>query len=253
MLWNIRELTSKVLSELDSDKSTFKQIKTLIASCGFDTSKLYHLQQKSINNKNASKRELIDEVEYVLSKYDDDKLRLFLGCLIEKMELQSLYKDILQYGYIVENKKLWVIGDLIDNEKLDYIKIERNDFVRAVDALYRNDYLSSITLFIKSIETLANLSEDKNNGLPQKIKKLFKTLKLSSDDDYNEKISNAVEGLTLILSKYRKNKSDAHPHIDNPTKLDALIVMQISELIFYLYKKLEERKEKWKKYSIICL
>jgi len=247
MLWDIKELTSKVLSGLDSDKYTFKQIKTLVGGCGFNTSKLYHLQQNSFNNKNiksATKRELIDEIEYLLSEYNDEKLRLFLGCLIEKIKLKSLYSDVLKYGYIVENEKLLVIGDLIDNENLDYIKIGKKDFVRAIDALHRNDYLGSITLFIKSIETLANLDNDKNNGLAQKIKKLFQKLKLSNDDDYNKKILNVAEGLTLILSKYRKSKSDAHPNIDNPTKLDALIVMSISELIFYLYTRLDEVAEK---------
>jgi len=249
MLWNISELVSKVLSELDNDKYTFKQIKTLVGNCGFDTSKLYHLQQRPFNDKNtksATKRELIDEIEYLLSKYDDEKLRLFLGCLIEKMIPKSptIKKDILKYGYFVENNKVLVIKDLIEIKNLDYFKTGQSDFVRAVDALQKNDYLHSITLFAKSVETLANLGDNQNNGLPQKIKKLFQILKLSNDDDYNKKISNIAEGLTLVLSKYRKNRSDTHPHIDNPTKLDVLIVMKITELIFYLYKKLDERKKR---------
>jgi len=247
-LYSYDELLSFLLSLLDNKNISFNHIKKICAECGFDTTLVSHIKQKTINEegKKYSKSDLIEEIKLKINEtYSEEKKKVFLELLIEKLLDNDIkIENITKFGYQIYDNKLLVLKKLFDlNELENYSDCVQDSFVKGVKSIQNNDYLMAITLFTEAIETLVKKYSSKSS-LQVGIEDLFNNLELADDENYFNYLKNIAKYISILVSKYRNKYSYSHPHEKEPKLEDAMIMMKISEFIFLIHKKGIERNEK---------
>ncbi len=109
------------------DGFTFAALKDLVATAGLPVEQLAHLQQRSLPAKGASKSELMDAVDDLISREESPEIaihRLLVAVLQLKPQLQSQVADcVSRYGWVLEGTRLRPVA----SESVDVSTIQ-NDF-----------------------------------------------------------------------------------------------------------------------------
>jgi len=224
----------RALRPILKDGCTFAEIKDLVAASALPVEKLSHLQQRSLPAKGASKSELLDAVDDLIGKEQNQTeaiQRLFAAFLERKRHLHGKVSEYVQrFGWTVAAGQLQP-SDFQVEEAAVNLSEEIRQLLRTAYTRYgQGDYSGAMTAVCSALDSLTMLVYEKH-GLGdahrasyqarasrsfQAFEKAYKARLSEAEIEEQEVMriwqsyKSSVNQAAYALGSFRRNASDVH-------------------------------------------
>ena len=216
------------------DGCTFAEIKDIVASATLPVERLSHLQQRSLPAKGASKSELMDAVDDLISAEPNPTQaiqRLITAFLQRRPHLQSkVAQCVAQFGCTVEDGQLRSSDFQVEGASADF-SAEVRELLRTAYTRYgQGDYSGAMTAVCSALDNVTNhmyaiygFGNPHGDSYQQRACRSFAAL----EDEYRQRFAEAeIEEVELsrmwqnyrgainqaayVMGALRRNASDVH-------------------------------------------
>lgn len=241
------------------DTFSFTQIKDIVGAAGLPVYELSHLQQKSSGG--ASKGQLMDGIDGLVQKMDDDARARFVSALIQEavarnQGLCSQLEDLLaRVGWGIAGSEPYPLSLHIDLSTANLPQDIQDGIVKCMRRYRDGDPSGAISAICGIIDTLTqsiysakNLGNAFNDSYQQRVLKSFSALEeeyqgsLISLDANTAKLiwqnhRGSVNQAAYILGAFRRDFSDVHGEQNAPStlvqrSLDCAVFIVRSMIVF---------------------
>jgi len=216
------------------DTCTFAEIKDLVAVSALPVEELSHLQQRSLPAKGASKSELLDAVDDLIGKEQNQTgaiQRLLAAFLERKRHLHGKVSEyVQQFGWTVADGQLQPSDFHVEEAAVD-LSEEIRQLLRASYTRYgQGDYSGAMTAVCSAIDTLTKRVYEKHSlgdahrasyqerasRSFQAFEKAYKARLAEAQIEEQEVMriwqnyKGSVNQAAYVLGSFRRNASDVH-------------------------------------------
>lgn len=225
------------------DGCTFAEIKDIVAAAALPVEKLSHLQQKSLPAKGASKSELIDAVDCLITAAPNpnEAIKRLMGVFMQsKPHLHGeIAKCIQQFGWHIEDGQLLPTDFQVEGASVDF-SAEVRELLRTAYKRYgQEDYSGAMTAVCSALDqvtgciyTKFRLGNRNDDSYQQRASRCFSALEKEyrahylaasiEESEINRLWQNykgAINQAAYVLGSLRRNASDVHGFSNCPPPL----------------------------------
>jgi hypothetical protein len=241
------------------DTFSFAQIKDIVGAAGLPVYEISHLQQKSSGG--ASKGQLMDGIDGLVKKLDDDSRARYVSALIKEIVvrnqgLSSQLEDLLaRVGWGIAGSEPYPLSLHIDLSTANLPQDIQDGVAKCMRRYRDGDASGAISAICGIIDTLTqsiysakNIGNAFKDSYQQRVSKAFSALEeeyiasLNSLDANTAKLiwknhRNSVNQAAYILGAFRRDFSDVHGEQDAPPalvqrSLDCAVFIVRSMIVF---------------------
>lgn len=216
------------------DGFTFNEIKDAVAAAALPVEELGHLQQKSLPAKGASKGELLDALDGLISREPDpDKAiqNLVAAMLEQNSHLETRISDCAQrFGWKLVDGQLRPLDFQIDDAVKDFSEEVKNLLRTAYRRFGEGDYSGAMTAVCSALDAVTNnlyrvhdLGNPNDDSYQQRVSRSFAVLEPAYRDKFSQMINDsnevnrlwqnyrgAINQSAYVMGSFRRNASDVH-------------------------------------------
>lgn len=216
------------------DGFTFNETKDVVAAAALPVEKLAHLQQKSLPAKGASKGELLDALDGLISKEPEPGQaiqNLIAAMLEQKRHLEPRISDCVErFGWRIVDGQLRPLDFQVDDAVHDFSEEVKSLLRTAYRRFGEGDYSGAMTAICSGLDTvtnhlykLHNLGNPHDDSYQQRVSRSFAVLETvyrerfgQMTDDGNEvnklwqNYRGAINQAAYVMGSFRRNASDVH-------------------------------------------
>ncbi|UDL05462.1 hypothetical protein [Marinobacter sp. CA1] len=216
------------------DGFTFNETKDVVAAAALPVEELAHLQQKSLPAKGASKGELLDALDGLISKEPnpDKAIQYLIAAMLEqKSHLEARISDCAQrFGWKLVDGQLRPLDFQVDDAVQDFSAEVKGLLRTAYRRFGEGDYSGAMTAICSGLDTVTNylytvhdLGNPHDDSYQQRVSRSFAVLEPvyrdrfgQMTDDGNEvnrlwqNYRGAINQAAYVMGSFRRNASDVH-------------------------------------------
>lgn len=216
------------------DGFTFNETKDVVAAAALPVEELAHLQQKSLPAKGASKGELLDALDGLISREPDPGKaiqNLIAAMLEQKNHLEPRISDCAErFGWKIVDGQLRPLDFQIDDAVHDFSEEVKTLLRNAYRRFGESDYSGAMTAICSAVDTATNhlyvvhgLGNPHDDSYQQRVSRSFAVLEAAYRDRFGQMTDDssevnklwqnyrgAINQAAYVMGSFRRNASDVH-------------------------------------------
>lgn len=225
------------------DGFTFNETKDVVAAAALPVEELAHLQQKSLPAKGASKGELLDALDGLISREPDPGKaiqNLVAAMLEQKNHLEVRISDCAErFGWRITDGQLRPLDFQVDDAVHDFSEEVKTLLRNAYRRFGEGDYSGAMTAICSALDTVTNhlykvhgLGNPHDDSYQQRVSRSFVVLEPAYRERFSQMTDDgaevnklwqnyrgAINQAAYVMGSFRRNASDVHGVSQCPPEL----------------------------------